>query len=525
MRRTSRGHGTGHRGRLFRLGFGMVGSRISAFPALAIRGLTDREPVDRECVAREANAREAAAWTPAVRKMAVRALALRELAVAAILLLILTVPARAASTNPVPAPPPPATPSAPHFDAGLWDARIQAAVASHQATIIELRHHIHQHPELGNREFETAKLVADHLNALGLEVRTGIAHTGVVGVLRGGRPGPVVAVRADMDALPVTEQTGFLFRSNVHALYDGHDVGVMHACGHDLHTAIELGVASVLADMRAELAGTVMFIFQPAEEGAPPGEEGGAALMMAEKIFADPTPVAIFGLHTRPELPVGTVGYSIGAALAASDVFKVTLKGIQAHGASPQQGIDPIVMAAEAILALQTIPSRSVDPLQPCVLTVGKIQAGERFNIIPAEAILEGTVRTYDAAVRDQIERRMHEILDGISRANGGSYDLEYSKGYDATINDPALSHQAVQTLQAVLGPDRTLELPPVMWAEDFSQYAMQVPGFFFFLGTLKEGTESGPLHSPTMRADDSAVPVGMRAMANLVVDRLLRGP
>jgi amidohydrolase len=326
-----------------------------------------------------------------------------------------------------------------------------------------------------------------------------------------------------MDALPVTEQTDLPFKSTVRTVYNDLDVGVMHACGHDIHTSVLMGVASVLADLRDEIPGTILFIFQPAEEGSPPGEEGGADLMLKEGVFDDPRPEAVFGLHSRAFLKVGQVCYAIGPALAAVDSFSVTVKGQQSHGAMPHEGIDPVVMAAQVVLAFQTIPSRTLDPLQPAVVTVGMIHGGERSNIIPMEVHMQGTVRTYDPGVRETIEKRMNEILDGITRASGGSYELQYRNGTDATINNPALSKWMVPSLQAVLGKGNVIETPPTMAAEDFSSYAQEVPGFFYWLGTHKEGTITGPLHSPTFRADDGSVAVGMRAMSNVVMDYLIR--
>jgi amidohydrolase len=281
------------------------------------------------------------------------------------------------------------------------DETVDQAVQRHTPEIIELRHQIHQNPELGNREFETARLIAAHLEKLGFdEIQTGVAHTGVVGILRGGKSGSVVAVRADMDALPVAEDTPYPFKSTVRTTYLGQDVGVSHACGHDIHTAVLLGVASVLASLRDELPGTVKFIFQPAEEGPPPGEDGGASLMVEEGVLGNPRPTAIFGLHTNPGLEVGHVGYVVGPALASSDLFRVTIRGKQSHGASPHLSIDPIVMASQTVMAFQTIRSRNLPPLQPSVISVGIIRGGERFNIIPAEVRLEGTVRTYDDETR-----------------------------------------------------------------------------------------------------------------------------
>jgi amidohydrolase len=405
------------------------------------------------------------------------------------------------------------------------DRRIADAVTRFAPAAIEQRHQIHQHPELGNREVETAKLVAAHLRSLGFdEVRTGIAHTGVVGVLRGGRPGPVVAVRADMDALPVTEATDLPFRSMVRSTYGGQEIGVAHACGHDVHTAIQLGVASVLASMRADLTGTVLFVFQPAEEGPPPGEEGGAALMLKENVFASPRPAAIIGLHTVADMPVGKMGYTPGPALAAIDQFWITVKGKQSHGAAPHLSVDPVVMASQLVLALQTIRSRNLPPLAPSVLTVGIIRGGTRFNIIPDQVQLEGTVRTYDEGVRNTVERRMREIAGGITAAGGGSYELTYQRGSPATINDVALTERMLPSLRRVLGDSNVVKIDPAMVSEDFAHFANVVPGFYYRLGQVAPGTTSGDHHTPTYRADDSMIPVGMRVMATLLLD-YLRSP
>lgn len=410
---------------------------------------------------------------------------------------------------------------------GLQDpARlVDVAVAQVQDTIIRLREHIHQYPELGNREFNTAALVADHLRALGFdEVRTGVAHTGVVGLLKGGRPGPVVAVRADMDALPVTEDTPYPFKSTVRTTYLGQEVGVMHACGHDIHVAVQLGVASVLASMRDELPGTVKFIFQPAEEGPPPGEDGGARMMVAEGVLTDPAPSAIFGLHSFAEMEVGKVGFSVGPALAAVDHFKIKVVGKQSHGAAPHLSVDPVVMAAQAVAAFQTIRSRNLSPLEPSVITVGIVRGGTRFNIIPDVVEMEGTVRTYNPDVRDAVERRMGEILEGITAAGGGSYELDYDRGTPATINDPALAAQMLPTLVDLLGEQNVLDLEPTMGGEDFAYFANEVPGFFFRLGQVVPGGSSGGHHTPDFQADNSAVPVGIRAMTHLLLDYLKAG-
>lgn len=401
------------------------------------------------------------------------------------------------------------------------DAAIDAAVERFADEIVALRHQIHQYPELGNREFETAKLIEQHLRSLGLEVRIGVAHTGVVGVLRGGRPGPVVAVRADIDALPVTEETNFDFKSTVRTNYLGKEVGVMHACGHDIHTAVQLGVVSVLASMRDQLSGTVKFIFQPAEEGVPLGEEGGANLMVKEGVLNDPKPEVIFGLHSFPDIDVGQTGYTIGPALAAVDHFRIEIKGKQAHGAQPHRSVDPVVIASQVVTAFQTIRSRNLDPLEPSVVTVGIMRGGERFNIIPRQVHLEGTVRTYSAKAQNQIERRMKEIVDGITKAGGGSFDFDYQRITPATINDEALAKQMIPTLMRVLGKENVKVLPPVMGGEDFAYFSNLIPGFYYRLGTTKPGTTSGGVHTPTFTADDAAVAVGMRVMSNLVIDYL----
>ena len=398
---------------------------------------------------------------------------------------------------------------------------VSSAVDRLTPQIVEIRHRVHQNPELGNREFKTAELIAAHLRALGLEVKTGVAHTGVVATLRGGRPGPLVAVRADIDALPVTENTPYPWKSTVRTTYLGQDVGVMHACGHDIHVAVQLGVASVLAGMKDQVPGTVQFIFQPAEEGAPPGEKGGAALMLEEGIWKSAKPSAVFGLHAAAEMPVGTVGVGAGPLMASADQFVATLTGRQAHGAQPQESIDPVVMAAQAVLALQTIRARTLSPFAPSVVTVGMIHGGERNNIIPAEVKLTGTVRTFDDSVQNVIERRMREILDGVARAAGGRYTLEYNRGYPVTANDSALVARMQPSVMRAAGAANVRPFAMTTGAEDFSYFARATPGYFFRLGTLKPGTTSGGHHTPTFQADDSAIPVGMRVMTTLLLDYL----
>jgi amidohydrolase len=404
-------------------------------------------------------------------------------------------------------------------------SRIEQETAKVTPAITGIRHQIHQNPELSNREEKTAALVADYLRKLGLEVQTGVAHTGVVALLKGGQPGPVVAVRADMDALPVTEQTDLPFASKVRATYLGQDVGVMHACGHDLHTAIQLGVASVLTSMKASLPGTVKFIFQPAEEGAPPGETGGASLMVKEGVMQNPRPDAVFGLHMFSEMEVGDVGYSEGPALSAADTWEVKITGRQAHGARPELSIDPIVAAAQFVQALQTIRSRSFSGHEPGVVTIGTIHGGQRHNIIPAEVTLTGTIRTFRPEMSQLAEKRLREILKGVSEASGATGEVvRYERGAPATINQEALTRRTLPSLERAVGKAHVTRVPPAMGSEDFSFFANEVPGFFFRLGQVKPGTTTGDHHTPTFRADDASIPVGIKTMSLVIYDYLAKG-
>jgi amidohydrolase len=401
-------------------------------------------------------------------------------------------------------------------------ARIDQETAKVVAVATEIRHQIHQNPELSNREEKTAALVADYLRKLGLEVKTGVARHGVVALLKGGRPGAVVAVRADMDALPVTEATGLPFASTVRSTYLGQEVGVMHACGHDVHTAVQLGVATVLTALRAELPGTVKFIFQPAEEGPPPGEEGGAALMAKEGVLQNPRPKAIFGLHTYAEMPLGEVGYSEGPAMAAADTWEAKITGKQAHGARPELAIDPIVTAAQFVQALQTIRSRSFSGSEPGVVTIGSIHAGQRHNIIPADVTLSGTIRTFRPEMSALAEQRLRAILKGVTEANGATGEVvRYEHIAPATINDTELTKATVPALERAVGKDRVKRIPPAMVSEDFSVFANEVPGFYFRLGQVKPGTTSGDHHTPTFLADDGAIAVGIKAMSYVIFDYL----
>ena len=401
-------------------------------------------------------------------------------------------------------------------------ARIERETAKVVPAMIEIRHQIHQNPELSNREEKTAALIADFLRKLGLEVQTGVARHGVVALLKGGRPGPVVAVRADIDALPVTEQTSLPFASKVRATYLGQEVGVMHACGHDVHTAVQLGVAAVLTAMKAELPGTVKFIFQPAEEGPPPGEAGGASLMVKEGVLQNPRPQAIFGLHAFSEMAVGEIGYSEGAALSAADTWEVKIVGRQSHGARPELSIDPIVTAADFIQTLQTIRSRTFSGHEPGVVTIGTVHGGQRHNIIPADVTLTGTIRTFRPEMSTLAEARLRAILKGVTDAAGATGEVvRYERGAPATINDTKLTREVVPALERAVGKQHVTRIPPAMGSEDFSFFANEIPGFFYRLGQVKPGTTSGDHHTPTFLADDGSISVGIRTMSFVILDYL----
>jgi amidohydrolase len=398
-------------------------------------------------------------------------------------------------------------------------------VAAVLPKVVTWRRDIHQHPELGNREFRTSKLVADHLKALGLEVQTGVAHTGVVGILRGGKPGPVVALRADMDGLPVTEQVDLPFKSTVKSEYNGQQVGVMHACGHDNHVAILMGTAEVLAGMKADLPGTVKFIFQPAEEGAPAGETGGAGLMIEEGVLANPAPSAVFGLHVWPG-PVGTISYRSGATMAASDWLGIKVKGRQTHGALPWGGVDPIVVSAQIITALQAVISRQTDITKaPAIVTIGEIHGGNRGNIIPDSVMMTGTIRTFDEGVRKDIKERIKRTAEMIAQAAGATATVDFGSGNNpVTYNDPALTARMLPTLERSAGKDKVSIEPLVTGAEDFSLFQQKIPGLFFFLGVAKPGSDPATIarnHSPYFFADEAALPVGVKALVNLTLDYL----
>jgi len=407
------------------------------------------------------------------------------------------------------------------------DQRIDEAAKSVEPKVIECRRDIHQHPELGNREFRTSKLVADRLKQLGIEIRTPIAHTGVVGILRGGKPGRVVGLRADMDALPVTEQVDLPFKSTVRMKYNGQEVGVMHACGHDAHVAILLGVAEVLSSIRNELPGTIVFLFQPAEEGAPPGEEGGAALMVKEGALDNPKVDAVFGLHVTSRYPVGEIAYRPGPELAAVDSFNIKVHGKQTHGAYPWLGVDPIVVASQIVLALQTIPSRQLDvSLAPAVVTVGAIHGGVRNNIIPDDVEMIGTIRSLDERMRSDIHQRIKRTAEEIAASGGAKADVTIEQGYPVTYNDPALTEKMAPTFRKLTSD--VIVVNATLGAEDFSFYQQKVPGLFFWLGTRPKNQtaeEAASNHSPLFYVDESGLGLGIRAMAHVAVDYLRGRP
>jgi amidohydrolase len=394
-----------------------------------------------------------------------------------------------------------------------------------EAKVVTWRRDIHAHPELGNREFRTAKIVAEHLRSLGIEVQTGVAHTGVVGVLRGGRPGKVVALRADMDALPVTEQTNLPFASKVRTTYNGQEVGVMHACGHDAHAAILMGVAEILAGMKEQLPGTIKFLFQPAEEGAPAGEEGGAELMIKEGAFDHPKPDVVFGLHVMGGGNVGNIAYRPAAAMASADILRITVRGKQTHGSAPWYGIDPVVVASQIILGLQTIASRQINVTkETSVITIGSIHGGIRFNIIPDDVLLEGTIRTFSSEVQDDIHRRIRRTAEAIAASAGAEAKVEITGQCPVVYNDPALAQRMLPTLRRVAGAERVSVWVPMTGAEDFSFFAQQAPGLFIWLGSTKLGVDpaTAPInHSPLYEVDEGVLPLGVRALANLAVDYL----
>ena len=392
--------------------------------------------------------------------------------------------------------------------------------------VIEWRHHIHQNPELSNREFATSAYIAAHLQSLGIEVQTGVAHTGVVGVLKGNRPGKVVALRADMDALPVVERNELPYKSNVITTFNGQETGVMHACGHDTHVAILMGVAEVLAQNK-NFPGTVKFIFQPAEEGAPPGEEGGAKLMVKEGVLENPKVDVIFGLHINSGTHVGKITYKPGGMMAASQRFVINVKGKQAHGSAPWQSVDPIVASAHIINGLQTLVSRESQlTKEAAVISVGSIHSGIRFNIIPESLEMIGTIRTLDRDMKEHIRKRMNEMVPAIAQAYRAEATVEIQDGTDITFNDTALTTQILPSLQRVAGKENVIEIDAITGAEDFSYFQKEVPGFFFFLGgtPLSMDEKDAPSHhTPAFFVDDASMKLGVKALTQLTLDYLAK--
>lgn len=399
-------------------------------------------------------------------------------------------------------------------------ADLDALVASVSEDVLAWRRDIHANPELGNQEFRTAGIVASHLESLGMEVHTGIAYTGVLGILRGGQPGKTVALRADMDALPVTEQTGLSFASTVTTEFQGREVGVMHACGHDTHVAILMGVAEILAGRQEELAGNVMFIFQPAEEGG-----GGARLMLEEGLFDIMKPDAAFGLHVGPGQEAGQLGWVERGAMAASDGLRITVKGVQTHGAAPWAGVDPIVVASQIVLGLQTITSRQMEATKaPTIVTIGSIQGGVRGNIIPDEVVMVGTIRTLDTEMQDDVHARVERTAKLIAESAGATAEVSIGRGYPVTYNDPELTRATVAHLEAEFGAENVIQGRPVLGAEDFSYFAREVPGFYFWLGGRTPGTpieDAAANHSPFFFVDEAALDVGVRAMTTAALSYL----
>lgn len=406
-----------------------------------------------------------------------------------------------------------------------YSESISKAAENIEQKVINWRHDIHQNPELGNREFRTSELIAKHLKSLGIEVHTKVGVTGVVGILKGNNPGPVVALRADMDALPVEEKNNLPFASKIKTIYNGQETNVMHACGHDGHVAILMGVAEILSNMKNELSGTVKFIFQPAEEGGPKGEEFGAELMVKEGVLDNPKVDVIFGLHLDAQAEVGKIEYRPAGIMASVNDLKITINGVPAHGSSPWVGVDPIVVSAQIINNLQTIVSRNINLTEnPAVVTIGAINGGNRTNIIPEKVEMLGTVRTFTNTDETLIANRIRQIVEKTAEAAGATatVELPYTSHYPVTFNDEALTAKMLPTLQKSTGKDNVILIPAITGAEDFSFFAQKVPGLYFFIGGLPIGKDpktSGDHHTPQFLIDDSAFKTGVKAMCNLVLD------
>jgi len=407
-----------------------------------------------------------------------------------------------------------------------FDAAVAAAIDRIHSKLVAWRRDIHQNPELGNREHRTAKLVADHLRALGLDhVREKVAHTGVVGVLKGGLPGPVVALRADMDALPVVEETDVPFKSTARTEWNGMECGVMHACGNDAHTSILMGVAEVLAQIRDRIPGTVKFIFQPAEETPPIGEHGGAKMMIEEGCLKDPDVEAIFGLHVTSVFPTGMIGYRSGPLMASADDFRIFVRGTQTHAAMPWRGVDPIVAASQIVLGLQTIVSRRMNIThEPSIVTVGVFHGGVRHNIIPDEVKLEGTIRAFDENQRDELHAHVKRISEMIAASGGATAKVHIHRWYDVTVNHPGLTAWSIPMLSRIAGEDNVREVDKICGAEDFSFYQKEVPGLFYFVGCTppeRDASKAAVNHSPRFFVDEKVLGLGTQTLAALALDWL----
>ena len=400
---------------------------------------------------------------------------------------------------------------------------VEQKAQSIEEKVIEWRRHLHENPELSNREFETAKYVESHLKSLGLEVQTGVAHTGVLGILRTGKPGPVVALRGDMDALPVTERVDIPFASKKKSTYLGQEVGVMHACGHDTHVAMLMGAAEVLSGMKDQLSGTIIFVFQPAEEGAPPGEEGGAELMVKEGVLSNNKVDVIFGLHINSKTEVGTVKYRPGGTMAAVNRLVIKVNGKQTHGSTPWTGVDPIAVSSQIVQGLQHIISRQ-SPLTKAaaVISIGKITGGVRSNIIPEEVEMIGTIRTLDTEMQKDIHEKIRRTATKIAESAGATAEVTIEKGYPVTYNDPELTAAMLPTVQATAGKENVILTDARTGAEDFSFFAQEVPGLFLFLGGMPKGkdpAEAAPHHTPDFYIDESGMVLGVQLLSNLAID------
>lgn len=407
-----------------------------------------------------------------------------------------------------------------------WHAKIDEQSAQVEDRVIEWRRWFHQYPELSNREVKTGARIAELLRSFGLEVQYPVARTGVVALLRGAKPGPVIGLRADIDGLPITERNALPFASKATSVFADRETGVMHACGHDGHMAILLGVAQVLSNMKASLSGTVKFIFQPAEEGAPAGEEGGAALMIKEGVLENPKVDVIFGLHLQALVPAGQINYKAGSFMAAVDGVTINVKGRGAHGASPWNSVDPIMLSAEILTSLQTIISRQLDLTKAgAVLTIGTIHSGIRNNIIPENALMEGTIRTFDSTMQREMHERIRRTATKVAESAGGQADVVIRKGYPAVMNDEGLAGWAAPSLKRAAGNDQVRITPAVTMAEDFSFFQEKVPGFFFFLGAYPGGNPERPPvhHTPDFMINEKVLVIGVRALSNLTVDYMNR--